>query len=226
MRHAALMSLALVGACSPSGSTDDPANGDTSSAANGPAATIALASTPAGACEARWDGTKMSADAVGERGLQLLMDRLDALGGPAAATLDNMPFVRVEAPAATRWPCVGPILASLAHSGYGKAWLRPSDAREAPDHAIQFAVGPGAPADQSRTVKVRAGGAVNDDGKLHDRVALREFARTRATGGPDDFVIAPSPEASFGDVYQTLIDLRTGGGGVMLETAGGPSIRR
>lgn len=226
MRQAALTLLALLAACSPSETAGDLANGDNQSQAAGPAATISVASSPAGACQARWDGTAMSADAVGERALQLLMDCLDALGGPAAATLDNMPFLRVEAPAATRWPCVGPVLASLGHSGYAQAWLRPSDAREAPDHAIQFAVEPAEPAEPSRIVKVGAGGPVDDDGKRHDRVALRELARARATGGPDDFVIAPSPQATFGDVYQTLIDLRTGGGGVMLETGGGPPTPR
>lgn len=218
MRLFAAFALVALGACSPdnaSSSATDP----TAAGRNVPAATVTIADTAVGACEIRWDGEAVTQSAFDQRAIQVLMDAIDRIGGPAAASLDNVPALRIEASATMRWPCAAPVIATLARSGYAQAWLRPSDAREAPDQVVQLA-SDDAPANPVRTITVGKGGAIREDGTLHDRAALREVARASATGGPDDFVVAPNGEASFGDVYQTLIDLRAGGAGVALKPAG------
>ncbi len=215
MRFAPLLVFALLSACSPPGSKNDPQPDGSAPQANGPAATISVASGPEGNCTAKWDGVELSQAAIRERATQLLMARIEAIGGPAAITQDNLPFLRVEAAPAMRWPCAGQILASLQHAGYAEALLRPTGARDGPDQRLHLPVGSVA-ANSIHLFPVGPGGAIKQDGQLHDRPALRDFARANSAGGPDDFSIAPTADASFGDVYQTLIDLRVSGAGVML----------
>lgn len=215
MRRATFLVLAVLGACSPSGSSNEAQVDGTLATASGPAATISLASDNPANCTAKWDGVELSQAALGNRAQQLVFSRIEAIGGPAAITQDNLPYLRVEAPAAMRWPCAGQILAILQHAGFAEALLRPTGVRDGPDQRLQLPIGSDA-ANPTHLFPVNADGAVKQDGQPHDRPALREFARANSAGGPDDFSIAPTPDASFGAVYQTLVDLRVSGAGVML----------
>lgn len=224
MRCGPMIALALLGACSKFAPANELAGGPESNVSSakvdGPAATITLASQ-VGDCTARWDGEPLSHEAIGERGLELLVNRVEAVGGPEFVTQEDMPYLRVEAPAAMPWPCAGRVLGSLQHSGFAEALLRPTDGRRTPDQRLHLPLDVEAAARPDRLVAVGAGGAIRENGELHDRAALRDFARSYTAGTPDDFFIAPTAEASFGDVYQTLIDLNAGGAGVML--AAGPA---
>lgn len=214
MRRVALTILTFLAACSPSGSTNEAAS---ATANSGPAATLVLAT--GAECAAQWDGQSLSPKALGDRAFALLSKRIDAAGGPAAITLDTMPWLRLEAPTVAAWPCAGEVLASLQHAGYGQAALRPTGIGAAPDQLIQLSHDAAAAPLPGRLISVGAGGALQADGQPHDRSALRNFVRANSSGGPDDFAIAPLPGATFGDVYQTLGDLRAGGSGVILTTA-------
>ena len=219
MRCVPLAVLALLTACSPSASENESqAKG---APADGPAATLILAAGTA--CTAQWDGQSLSPKALGDRAFELLSKRIDAAGGPAAITLETLPYLRIEAPPETAWPCAGEALSSLQHAGYGQAALRPTGLGNAPDQLVQLPHGTVAAPLPGRLVTVGAGGAIDANGKPLDRPALRDFARANSSGGPDDFSIAPLPGARFNDVYQTLNDLRAGGAGVMLAAPAGPA---
>jgi hypothetical protein len=226
MRYSLAILLFLASGCSPSDVTNElggkPPGNQAAAVNDGPAATISLASGGTGDCTTRWDGEPLTRQALGQRAFALMDARVQAAGGPASVTEDNLPYLRVEAAPDLPWPCAGETLRTLRESAFGLALLRPAGAREAPDQRLYLPVIAEEPLDPSRRIAVGPGGAVTQTGTAIDRPGLREFARSRSMGGPDDFIVAPSDEATFGDVYQILIDLNVGDGGVTLAASTAP----
>lgn len=142
MRSGAMLVLALAAACA---ACRPGASGNETSNRSGPppsgpepAVTVTLASSRGADCSARWDGEAVTQAAITSRSVALLDQTIQRLGGVEYLTLENMPVVRVEAPAAMAYACVGATLRSLQNSGFASVLLRPAGGEGQDAHAQFF----------------------------------------------------------------------------------------
>lgn len=247
MRTGPLLVLALALACTacdqiPFGNGWAEANGSEDSArpgARAPVATITLASAGGTDCSARWNGEAVSQDEIVGRGVAALDEAIRAAGGVGNITEQNLPFVRVEAPAAMAYSCVGPTLATLQRSGFAWAVLRPTDGG-GPDARADFLI-----ADLPEPVVPPIGatigrGSLTLGGRPTDLAGIRahfralregeepppEAARMDApppvTSAPNGFLVEVARDATFGEVHALVRTVAEAGETATLYSCAGP----
>ncbi len=71
-----------------------------------------------GECEVYWDLTRMTSQTLLDRAANTLQQQVDALGGPAAITEDNIPEVHIRGDINTPYRCIGGAIAVMQRAGY------------------------------------------------------------------------------------------------------------
>lgn len=212
---AALVLLAACAACAPS----DAGNGTPNEAVAGtvgpsprrgpgdPAATIAIVPGQGTDCTAQWDGEAVTPERLRERGMAVLQEGIERIGGVRRLTEENIPFVRLEAPAEAPWSCVAPTLESIRRTGFAHVALAPAGGA-APDQRVHFLIEipQSAESRPSVVVEMAREGGLTWNGAAID---LDGFgARVRARGGdvapPGDFVVIPSGATRFAELHALL----------------------
>jgi hypothetical protein len=243
-----ILALALAAAlagCGPSGSGNETAN-RAASAPSGPepAVTITLASSPGADCSAKWDGAAVAQEAITERSFALLDQTIRSVGGVEQLTLDNMPVIRVEAPAAMAYACVGATLRSLQRSGFASAVLRPAGGDGQDAHAEFFldtAPSPG-PALANMTVGRGAltwNGTRSNLGGIRDNLQIMAHGVEEPPPGQDatsfdqiprdivspraSYIVTVARDASFGEVHALLRTVDNAGQTATLRSCAGPA---
>jgi hypothetical protein len=239
-----LMLAAAGAACRPAASGNESA-GTAATRPAGPAATIALASAGGADCAARWNGEAATQAAITERSDRLLEQAIRAIGGIAALTEENMPFVRVEAPTAMAYACVGTTLRALQTAGFASVVLRPAggageDARA--DFFLDTAPSSG-PARANMTI---AADGLTWNGTPTDLKGIRANLRLVTRGleepapgqdiqsfdavppivdaaPPAAFVVTVAPDVAFGALHALLRTIGDAGQTATLRSCAGPA---
>ncbi len=208
MRGLAPLLLAM-SACSPSGESNEAANAPDRQLA----ATVTIVSTGGADCAIRWNGARVSQEALTRAGLRINLEAVERLDAELrsyppgeAHEYDGYlgPYVRVEAQRGLPYSCFGPALGALQRGAFSLVTLRPAG-EQAPEQRAWFAVGsPGSTRRYAAIVRLAAGGRMTWNGEAVDLNGLRQ--RVRALGGQtlDDVVVAPAAEADFMAVYEAI----------------------
>lgn len=193
MRWRSILALALVAICSACKPMVIGNRTDGEGTSREPIATIALASSGGNDCSARWNGEAVTQEAISQRGIAALEEAIRTVGGVANITQENLPFVRIEAPPAMAYPCLGATLGTLQRSGFAWVALRPAGG--GPDSRVDFLVAgmPEPPVDPGPNVVIGQGSLVYR-GQASSLAAIRADLAALSRGEE------PPPEARATDV--------------------------
>jgi hypothetical protein len=210
MRKILIVLIAACAACAPRGAGNEAGNAAAITASE-PAATISVAAAQGGACAARWDGAAVTRDQILERGAAMLQAAIERIGGVQNLTEDNIPYLRLEAPADVAMACVAPALGAVQRVGFSKVALRLSGGRPTADVVAQLPLIGEGDARPSVVVALGANGGMTWNGEAIDLAGLSARAPAGPREGsfdeqapPGAFVIALSPDATFGAAYEAL----------------------
>ncbi|HEY5710763.1 MAG TPA: hypothetical protein VIT38_02610 [Allosphingosinicella sp.] len=194
MRSGLGVALALAIACSACKPMVVANRSDGEGTTREPIATISLASNGGNDCSVRWNGEAVTQDAISQRGIAALEEAIRTVGGVANINEQNLPFVRVEAPPAMAYPCLGATLGTLQRTGFAWVALRPAGGG-GPDARVDFLVAnmPPPPVDPGPTVVIGRGSLI-----YHD--APSSLAAIRADLSALSRDEEPPPEARATDV--------------------------
>ncbi|HEV2817939.1 MAG TPA: hypothetical protein VGW40_12050 [Allosphingosinicella sp.] len=183
-----------------------------------PVATVAMTSSAARGCEARWNGVVVSQQAIVEYGIAALERALlRAGGGDAMITHEALPLVRVEAAPAIAYACVGATLRSLQQAGFPYALLRPAGGRDTRvDFFLEYVSDP-----INGDTMIEVGrGSLGWNGTATDLAGIRGHVQAMPqpplTGTPpslmvgtalDQLAVRVAPDASFGELQALLATL-------------------
>ena len=228
-------------ACNPSAIVNQMTGRDGSKAqGREPVATIALASAGGNDCSARWDGAAVTQDAILQRGVAVLEEAIRAVGGVANITEQNLPFVRVEAPPAMAYTCLGPTLGTLQRSGFAWIVLRPAGGG-GPDARVDFVIPnmPPPPIDLGPTAVIGRGSLVYHEEPSNlaaiqadlralsrDEVPPPEATATDVpppvTSAPNGFVVEVARDVPFGELHALARVVAEAGQTATLYSCAGP----
>lgn len=175
---------AALSGCTPPAASNQAAEAPAAAASDTPPV-LAIGGGDPAACGGAWNGEAVTREALRDRSFAELQRFVAAAGGVEG--LDELPHVRVEVPAATRWSCARPWLAVLEQSGYPRAQLvtlEPNESRPFANFQIPGMAPPRA------TVTVGRDGGLSWNGEKVDAAGLRARA---ARSDPFD---EPPPSAS------------------------------
>jgi len=204
-----------------------------------PVATIALAASATGDCQARWNGEAVTQAAVVQRGISVLEQAIREAGGIEAITEESLPFVRIEAAPAMAYACIGATLRSLQSTGFPGAQLRPAGGRNA---RVEFFI-ENVPASILAATTIEVGrGALSWNGTATNLSGLRAYVQAMAAGEdsvppqpdrtpppvvalapPGQIVVRVARDAPFGELQAVLATLADGQQTATLMSCAGPS---
>jgi hypothetical protein len=195
--------LVPIAACSPPGESNGSQGREL-------AATVTAVSRGGADCAIRWNGVPVSQEALLEHGLTVNREALERVsekqrGYPPGEHHeygdDVLPYVRVEAARGLPYSCFGSALRTLERGGFADVTLRPAG-EQVPDRRAYFA---GFAARRYAAIVRLAGGRrMTWNGEAVDLAGLRRRVRAMDTRTLDDVAVAPSADADFMAVYETI----------------------
>jgi biopolymer transport protein ExbD len=81
---------------------------------------LTVKSGPGGQCEVYWNLERLNSEALLRRATDELQNRVNALGGPANVTEENMPEAHIRADIDTPYRCVGGAIFTMQRAGYSR----------------------------------------------------------------------------------------------------------
>jgi biopolymer transport protein ExbD len=81
---------------------------------------LTVRSGPGGVCEVYWNLTKVNSAELLQRAADELQHRIDAVGGVANITEENMPEAHIRADIDTPYRCVGGAIFTMQRAGYAR----------------------------------------------------------------------------------------------------------
>jgi len=75
---------------------------------------------PGGVCEVYWNLTRLNSEQLLQRATDELQRRVDAVGGAANITEENMPEAHIRADIDTPYRCVGGAIFTMQRAGYSR----------------------------------------------------------------------------------------------------------
>ena len=222
MRMGALALVLLVAACgrgeggNASGTFGNAsASADFSGDGRNAAATLALAASGPGGCSAKWDGQPATPQQVLERSSALIEHAISDQGSVANLTEETLPTIAVTAPASLGFACVDAYLAQVRRTGVPSILLVPDGGAAALADFTLSDIGAPPP---TVVLGIGAGGRLtwNNDAIRLEAIPER-LQRLGAGDGlagieapPGELELRPAREATFGQVHQVLVAIRSG----------------